>query len=226
MRLSLSSVCFALCTSLAAGSAFAQSTGSLPATTDCTFAENNACIERYRSALRARERAESDEAYTRGWRAFAGITIAVGAPQFVGGIYAATQAPPHTNLVGYSVGWTINGVFQTMTGTVFAVVPFRRPYSAPGGGSEWIPSIVFGLASIGHASWAAAAWAAPPQDVHPTVNHLFAASLVVDAAWYASLAIVSRVDFRDQRARAALSRVAPYASLDGRSSSFGVAGRF
>lgn len=216
----------ALAAALAPSAASAQSTSGLPSTTDCTFADNNACITRYQFALRARERQLSDEAYTRGWRAFAGVTLTIGAPQLVGGIFAATQAPPHTNLVGYSVGWTINGVFQTLTGTIFAVVPFNRPHTGPEGGATWIGTGFFALSAIGHGVWAAAAWAMPPQDVNATVNHVFAASMAANAVWYASIAIASRLDFRDQRLRAALSRTTPYASLDPRSAVIGVAGRF
>jgi hypothetical protein len=212
--------------SLLASSAHAQNASDLPSTTDCTFAENNACIERYRSALRARETQRSDEAYTRGWRAFAGVTLTIGAPQFIGGIYAATQALPHTNLVGYSVGWTISGVLQTLTGTIFALVPFTRPTSAPEGGAAWIGTAFFGLLALGHGAWAAAAWAMPPQDVNPTINHVFAASMATNALWCASIAIASRLDLRDHRLRAALSNVAPYGSLDPRSASIGLSGRF
>lgn len=222
----LSAVSLAISSSWLASNALAQTGLDLPSTTDCTFADNNACIERYRSALRWRERQRSDEAYTRGWRAFAGVTLTIGAPQLVGGIYAATQAPPHSNLVGYSVGWTINGVLQTLTGTIFAVVPFSRPTRGPEGGAAWIGTAFFGLAALGHGAWAAAAWATPPQDVTPAINHLFAASMATNAVWYASIAIASRLDLRDDRLRAALTTVAPYASLDPRSASIGLSGRF
>jgi hypothetical protein len=222
----LTAVSLAISSSWLASNAHAQTSDDLPSTTDCTFGDNNRCIECYRSALRSRERRHSNEAYTRGWRAFAAVTLTVGAPQLVGGIYAATQAPSHTNLVGYSVGWTINGVFQTLTGTIFAIVPFTRPTSGPDGAAGWIATAIFGLSALGHGAWAAAAWALPPQDVTPAINQVFAASMATNALWYASIAIANRLDLRDQRLRAALTNVAPYASLDPRSASIGLSGRF
>lgn len=194
---------------------------ALPPTTDCGFSQSDPCFARFRAALDARMREQSNERHRRGFRALGGLSLALGAPQLIGGLIAATQAQRNTTNVGHSVAWTINGVLMSSFGAVFVFLPFDRPSRGPEGGAAWIPTVVFGAASASFAAAAAGTWLAPPQDVHPTMRHLFAASMVVDALWYATLAIVPRLDLRDRT-----TSLSPYAMVDGRSSVVGVGGRF
>lgn len=193
-----------------------------PSTTDCAFAERDECIRRYAYWRYTEARRESNASYHRAIRTFAGLTIAIGAPQLVGGIYAATVARPDTNNVGNSIAWVSNGLLLTMTGAVFAALPFDRPTQRTDMSVALAPTLVFGLAAAGHAAWAAATWLAPPQDVDPTVRHVFAASMAANALWYASAIAWMHVDARD----ATLRNWSPYAASDGRGASLGVAGRF
>jgi hypothetical protein len=197
----------------------------LPSTTDCGFSQSDACMARYFDSLQARARTQANERYRRGFRALGGLSLAFGAPQFVGGIVSATQAPRDTNNVGHSVAWTFNGLMMSAVGAVFVLAPLHRTNREPEGGAAWIPTVVLGTMSASYAAWAAATWIAPPQDVSPVMRHLFAASMVVDALWYATFAIISRVDWREPRSLAG-GGVMPYAFADGRSSVAGLAGRF
>jgi hypothetical protein len=197
----------------------------LPSTTDCPLRANDHCITRYNNALRERALAESDASYQRGMRAFAGISLAVGVPQLVGGVVAATEATPQTQNVGHSVAWVMNGTILTVTGTVFAMLRFERPRAATRDPGNWISTALFGLASIGHGAWAAATWIAPPQDVSATKTHLFGAAMVGNALWYATAAILPHFDWRDHRLLA-LERLTPTFASDGRATTFGVTGRF
>jgi hypothetical protein len=224
MRKSLSTALVASLVSLARA-ASAQELSPFPATTDCSFAAGDPCIERFHASVRARAYEESNASYTRGMRAFAGVSLAVGAPQLIGGIFAATQAPRDTNNVGHAVAWTLNGSLITLTGLAFAVIPFDRPTRPPSGGVSWIPTALFSLAAVGHGALAAATWIAPPQDVSPLANHLFASAMAVNALWYGSVVLLTRLDLRDPR-RYARFGATPYASADGRSAIAGVAGRF
>ena len=206
--------------SLVPAAALAQTPA--PSTTDCPFAQQDECIRRYAYWRYTEARRESNAHYQRGIRAFAGLTLALGAPQLIGGIYAATIAAPDTNNVGNSIAWVSNGVLLTMTGAVFAALPFDRPTRRTDMSVALAPTLVFGLAAAGHAGWAAATWLAPPQDVDPAVRHVFAASMAANALWYASAIALMHVDARDRRERA----WTPYAASDGRSASAGIAGRF
>lgn len=193
-----------------------------PSTTDCPFAHQDECIRRYAYWRYTEARRESNARYQRGVRAFAGVTLALGAPQLIGGIYAATVARPDTHNVGNSIAWVSNGVLLTVTGAVFAALPFDRPTRRADTSVTLAPTLLFGLAAAGHAGWAAATWLAPPQDVDATVRHVFAASMAANALWYASAIALMHLDARDRTAR----EWTPYAASDGRSASMGLAGRF
>jgi hypothetical protein len=203
----------------------AQERSPLPPTTDCQFTAGDTCIAMYNSALNERDRAASEAAFSRGMRAFGGVSLTLGVPQLVGGIVAATQATPGTQNVGRSILWTVDGTLQTVAGLAFSLAPFERPSRPPEGAVGWIPAVVFSLASAGHVAYAAGSWLAPPQDVAPWLNHAFAAAMTTNALWYASVVVLSRLDMR-HRPRGALASLSPYAIGQRDAASFGVAGRF